>query len=121
MNSDDPIASLNDELRYAGSPAHGAVSACAGSVARGCAVQFSLVAENGQVCAPRFNAYGGTGLIAACESWCRRVDGLALTALPPARAADWLAQLGLGRDQLAALLVAEDAWRRLLDAIRQAG
>lgn len=84
--------------------------ALAGTEQRGCAVQLSADnARDGYPEGLKFNAFGSIWLIAACEWWCRRAaQRQAVSAL------ECLEALALPRQQLAQLLVIEDAWQLLL-------
>ena len=68
----------------------------------------------------RYSAFGGPEFIAACEYLARAAEGSELAAAGGVRAVQWLEALGLARDALTALLVLEDAWRKLVAALEAA-
>ncbi len=93
------------ELRFLG-VSESAISASAGSVRQGCAVQFGMMHEQSRV-APGFHAFASPEIVAACEWVCRRWDaegGWTEVDLPTLQAAT-----GLDRSWAADLLVVVDA------------
>lgn len=116
MKPGDPVADLLRTPEHAGAPAEGAKTGLAGSVRRGCAVQLSATRQGTRLRDVRYHAFGGPEFIAACEYVARAAEGAELAAASDARAVQWLEALDLQRDALAALLVLEDAWHKLVAA-----
>ena len=116
LNRPDKVASLLEAPRHHGKPAPGAIAAAAGSVRRGCAVQFSALVGASGLTEVRYLAFGGPELIAACEYVARGAEGRPTEPAPGGAA--WLEALGLPRGALSTLLVVEDAWRGLLASAR---
>lgn len=91
----------------------------ASATAQGMQVELSARAEDGQVLALRFRAFGCPHLIAAAEAFCRDFEARPVVELLQYRAAEIMQSLAVPVEKTGRILVLEDAVRSLGQTLRE--